>query len=352
MPKTLVICCDGTWNTPDQKGAPTNVTKMVRAVLTRSRNGDPQTVYYDKGVGTGNGLDRFLGGTIGLGLGSNVQEAYSFLAVNYEPGDRIVMFGFSRGAYTVRSLAGMVNLAGVLHKGDLDRLEDVWNYYRTKPDERHPDALKDIVRLADRQPGVDLLGVWDTVGSLGIPGNLLGRVGRRRYEFHDVTLGRKTRRAYQALAIDERRRNFLPAIWDSSEIGPDQDVDQVWFAGAHSNIGGGYPDPVLSDQAFLWMVDKAKPLLDFDEDYLERRVRKLREENAEGALIDSIKGVWKLLGRTLRPIGQDRTEGVHPSALVRLRTSGTYAKHEQPFEPYPYKPANLLAYLKLRGIGL
>lgn len=343
MAKALVVCCDGTWNTPDQQGAPTNVTKMARAILPRAASGDPQLVYYDEGVGTGNALDRFMGGTMGIGLGQNVQQAYRFLALNYEPGDRIIMFGFSRGAFTVRSLAGLVGLVGLLHKGDLDCMTQVWDYYRTKPDERNPTQLKGIDRIADRQPNVDLLGVWDTVGSLGIPGNVLGRIGRRRHEFHDVTLGRKTKRAYQALAIDERRRNFLPAVWDTSRIGSDQDVDQTWFVGAHSNVGGGYPDATLSDQAFLWMIGKARALLDFDEDYLQRRVRQLEAEKASGAVIDSSAGVWGVLGKVLRPIGADPTEAIHPSVHVRRRLRER--TDPLPFAPFPYEAPNVDTYL-------
>lgn len=349
MPKTLIVCCDGTWNSPDQHGGPTNVTKMARAILPRAANGDLQLVYYDEGVGTGNALDRFVGGTLGVGLGQNVQQAYRFLAHNYEPGDRLVLFGFSRGAFTVRSLAGLVNLVGLLHKGDLDEMSAAWDHYRTKPDER-PAVVPGFRRTADRQPGVDLLGVWDTVGSLGIPGNLLGRIGRRRHEFHDVTLGRKTKRAYQALAIDEHRRSFLPAVWDTSETGPDQDVDQVWFVGAHSNVGGGYPDSVLSDQTFLWMVGKARPLLDFDEDYLTRRVRVLEDQKVGGVVINSRKGIWAALGKTLRPIGRDPSESVHPSAMARRGYKDAFEKGSEPFSPYPYRSENLEAYLKSRGM--
>lgn len=348
MAKTLVVCCDGTWNTPDQRGRPTNVTKIARAILPRAAGGDAQFVYYDEGVGTGNRVDRIVGGTFGVGLDTNVQQAYRFLALNFEPGDRIAMFGFSRGAFTVRSLAGLVNLVGLLHKGDLDQMTRVWEYYRTRPGDRRKDAL-DVRWIKERQPGIDLLGVWDTVGALGIPGNLAGRLGRRQHEFHDVTLGRKTRRAYQALAIDEHRRNFPPAVWDTRGIGPDQEVEQAWFAGAHSNVGGGYPDPVLSDQAFLWMVDKARPLLDFDEDYLQRRVEVLEAEKARGAIIDSRAGIWRLMGAALRPIGKDATESIHPSALTRLKARDKVARGEEPFTPYPYDPANLEAYLNGRG---
>ncbi|MBJ6123640.1 DUF2235 domain-containing protein [Sphingomonas mollis] len=350
MAKTLVVCCDGTWNTPDQAGRPTNVTKMARAILPRAADGSPQLVYYDKGVGTGNRLDRFLGGTLGIGLGENVQDAYRFLALNYEPGDRLAMFGFSRGAFTVRSLAGLVGLAGLLRKGDLDRMPAVWEYYRTKPADRRNDFL-DQRWIEDRRPGVDLLGVWDTVGALGIPGNVLGRIGRRRYEFHDVKLGRTTKQAYQALAVDEFRRSFVPAVWDTSSIGSDQRVEQVWFVGAHSNVGGGYPDPVLSDQAFLWMVARSKEMLSFDENYLKRRVEVLADDKTGGLAVDAATGKWALLGKRLRVIGSDRSETVHPSVLARMRAVMSENDSTPPFDPFPYKPKNVEDYLAKSTAG-
>lgn len=345
MTKTLIICCDGTWNTPDQQGRPTNVTKMARALLPRSADGRLQVVFYDEGVGVGNVVERAIGGALGTGLSENVQQAFRFLALNYEAGDRIVLFGFSRGAFTVRSLAGLVGLVGLLRRGDLDRMPDVWKHYRTPPGDRRQDAV-DRRWVAEHRPAIDLLGVWDTVGSLGIPGNVLGRLGRSRHAFHDVTLGRSVKRAYHALAIDERRKNFAPAVWDTSRAGPDQVVEQVWFAGAHSNVGGGYPDPLLSDLAFLWMCDKSRELLAFDEDYLERRVERLVDDRAGGRLVDSSAGVsWTLLGRLDRRIGADRSEAVHPSVLLRHQTAHG-GDGERPFDPYPYAPENLAEFLR------
>lgn len=345
MPKSLIICCDGTWNKPDQGGGPTNVTKMARAILPRSASGDLQLVYYDEGVGTGNSLDRIFGGALGIGLGANVQQAYRFLALNYELGDRILMFGFSRGAYTVRSLAGLVSLVGLLRKGDLDQMPRVWDYYRTPPADRRVDFI-DARWVEERRPEIHLVGVWDTVGALGIPTNVLGKVGRRRHEFHDVALGRKIRRAYQALAIDERRKSFPPAVWDTRAAAPAQVVEQVWFAGAHSNVGGGYPDPVLSDQAFLWMVNKARPHLDYDEDYLQRRVDVLKDDEARGRLVDSSRGFWGALGRINRIIGTDQSEAVHPSALSRHAAA---ERGSPTYEPHPYAPANLVEYLRKKS---
>ena len=344
MPKSLIICCDGTWNRPDQGGGPTNVTKMARAITTRNKALEPQIVYYDEGVGTGNKFDKYLGGSLGIGLGDNVQQAYRFLALNYEAGDRIIMFGFSRGAFTVRSLAGLVSLVGLIRKGDLDQMPRIWEYYRTPPEKRRIDFID--ARMVAERPEIDLIGVWDTVGALGIPGNFLGKIGRRRHEFHNVTLGKKVRRAYQALAIDEHRKLYAPAVWDTSQMSAGQAVEQVWFAGAHSNVGGGYADPVLSDQAFLWMIDKAKDLLDYDEDYLARRVERLAENEARGFLMDPSQGFWAAMGRLDREIGKDKTETVHASAVYRYRCreDGSAA-----FQPYPYEPRNLIDYLKRNG---
>lgn len=349
MSRVLVICCDGTWNKPDQKGKPTNVTKMTRAVRPRAPDGTEQLVYYDQGVGTGGRIDRFLGGTLGIGLEQNVQEAYRFLALNFEPGDRLAMFGFSRGAYTVRSLAGLVSLVGLLRKGDLDKMGKVWDFYRTPPEKRREDAIH-VDWIADRRPDIDLLGVWDTVGALGIPGNGLGRISRRKHEFHDVTLGRKVLRAFQALAVDERRATFEPAIWDTRRAEPRQEVEQVWFVGAHSNVGGGYPDATLSEQAFLWMTDKARALIAFDEEYLVRQARRLRDDEAAGDAIESSKGWWRLVGRKVREIGGDPSEALHPSVLVRMGIAGPFAAGEEPpFAPHPYDPVNVRDYLARRG---
>ena len=255
------------------------------------------------------------------------------------------MFGFSRGAYTVRSLAGLVSLAGLIRKGDLDQMPRIWEYYRTPPAGRRIDFIDD--RMVAARPEINLMGVWDTVGALGIPGNFLGQIGRRRHEFHDVKLGKKIRQAYQALAIDEHRKLYAPAVWDTSQKNPNQIVEQAWIAGAHSNVGGGYADPVLSDQAFLWMITKAQPLLDFDEDYLRRRVERLADNEARGLLVDpSSSGFWAALGRFDRQIGKDATEIAHPSAVARYRCRDDGAAS---FQPYPYEPKNLVEYLKRTG---
>lgn len=343
MAKALVVCCDGTWNTADQSGGPTNVTKMARAILPMAADGRPQIVYYDEGVGVGNFIEKAVGGALGSGLSEKVQQAYRFCCLNYEPGDSILLFGFSRGAFTVRSLAGLIGLVGLLRKGDLEFLPDIWKLYRTVPSKRS--GLPDPRWKDARQPDIDLVGVWDTVGSLGIPGNFLGGLGRKRHAFHDVRLNAKTRRAYHALAIDERRKNFAPTIWDTANLAKGQIVEQRWFAGAHSNIGGGYVDRVLSDIAFLWMCDKIGSLLALDEGYLQSRVRRVADGMAEGELVDSSAGLkWRLLGKIHRVLGADQSEDVHLSAIARYRV-GRAIHDAAPYAPFPYDPANMRAFL-------
>lgn len=344
--KTLIICCDGTWNQPDRGGGPTNVTKLARAICPQNDQGEVQIVYYDEGVGTGNWWDRLVGGAMGIGLARNVQQAYRFLCLNYLSGDRIALVGFSRGAFTVRSLAGLVGLVGLLRKGDLDKMPDIWAYYRTRPQRRDPSKI-DGAWIA-RTPDIDLLVVWDTVGSMGVPFGFLRWIGQRFYKFHDVKLSPKIRQAYQALAIDEHRRNFAPAVWDTKRgLAPGQLVEQRWFAGAHSNVGGGYNNAVLSDITLRWIKSKIGQLVKLDDDYFRHRVGELQPQQARGILVNSCRFPWSLLGKLRRPIGDDPTETVDDTALWRRDAAEPFD-----FEPGPYAPLNLKAYLDSRpGTG-
>jgi uncharacterized protein (DUF2235 family) len=342
-PKSLIVCCDGTWNSPDQRGGPTNVTKIARAICPENDRGEAQVVYYDEGVGTGNWWDRLLGGAVGIGLGRNVQRAYRFLCLNYRPGDRIVLIGFSRGAFTVRSLGGLIGLVGLLRKGDLDKMPAIWSYYRTKPAERDPTNI-DPDWIAQR-PDIDLLVVWDTVGAMGIPFGLLRWIGRRWYQFHDVKLSAKVRHAYHALAVDEHRRTFVPAVWDTSNgLATAQEVEQRWFAGAHSNVGGGYSNAVLSDIPLRWIKSKVGNVVKLDDQFFARRVGDLQPKQARGVLINSNRFPWLLLGWRSRAIGTDATESVDDSVLWRRDAAEPYD-----FEPGPYAPRNLADYFGRQG---
>lgn len=257
-PKTLVVCCDGTWQKSDNRYV-SNVEKIARAVAPVGHDGETQFVHYQRGVGSsGSRIERLLAGAFGIGLDDNLLECYYFLALNYSPGDRISVFGFSRGAYTARSLVGMISYVGLLRPDGVarDLLPKAMQVYRGRPaagataPQKHMDE-KAVVAEFCQDPddvAVDFLGVFDTVGALGVPG-----IPRKKYEFHDVTLSAKVSRARQALALAERRRVFAPCLWG----GWHRDIRQVWFDGVHCDVGGGYPNCFYSDRSLLWMVGEA-----------------------------------------------------------------------------------------------
>ncbi len=264
--KRLVVCCDGTWNKPDNDTV-TNVEKIARTVQTDAApaGGVLQLVYYISGVGTSSyEADRLLGGAFGFGLFHNVIACYRFLAQNYEPGDEIFILGFSRGAYTARSLAGMLATVGLLTKVALveERLpEAVHLYQRTKmPAGAFGESTDEFKHDHCHPAKVTFLGVFDTVGALGVPGFEWATP-----RFHDVQLSDQVVCARQALAIDETRMKFAPTFWEAPsgpgvEAAPETEdprVKQVWFEGDHSDIGGGHPETGLSDTTLLWMAKEA-----------------------------------------------------------------------------------------------
>jgi uncharacterized protein (DUF2235 family) len=263
--KRLIVCCDGTWNRPDQVAqgvaAPTNVAKIALALADTDAAGNVQCLHYQAGVGTRRG-ERVLGGGLGVGLSRNVQECYRFLVDNSEPGDELYFFGFSRGAFTARSTVGLVRNSGILRREHRDRIQEAYGLYRNPHRDSHPSGVAaELFRRSYSHPDVHVqfVGVWDTVGALGIPIDgfrppLLSRL----WTFHDTRLSRYVRHAYHAVAIDERRRPFRPTLWERAEVPPDQTLEQVWFAGVHCDVGGGYRDPTLSEIPLLWMAEKAR----------------------------------------------------------------------------------------------
>jgi uncharacterized protein (DUF2235 family) len=257
MAKRLVVCCDGTWNFPDQK-FPTNVTKVVLAVSPADSKGSEQRVFYHPGVGTGK-WERMRGGAFGFGLSRDVRNTYRFIAQNYELGDELFFFGFSRGAFTARSTAGLIRNAGILRPDYVDRVDEAYALYRSRTDTKSPKGSE--ARLFRRsysyETPIRFIGVWDTVGALGIPVDRLklATLFNRRFKFHDTDLSTSVASAYHALAIDEQRRPFKPTLWNQQNDAPsDQVLQQVWFPGVHSDIGGGYKEHALSDVSLIWMV--------------------------------------------------------------------------------------------------
>jgi uncharacterized protein (DUF2235 family) len=319
--RRLIICCDGTWNWP-QPERETNVVRLVRAIkpVGHRPTGEDvtQIVHYHLGVGTGNILDRAVGGGAGIGLSNSVKTCYGFLVDNYEHGDEILLFGFSRGAYVVRSVAGMVGSVGLLKKSEMANFYDAWNWYaqRSRPAESVLDEFAPKRHKPD-QLTLQCIGVWDTVGALGIPGT---RLCAQSFTFHQTALGDHVRHAFQALAIDERRGNFQAAPWaPPANVKVPQILEQVWFPGVHSNIGGGYDDHGLSDTTLLWMVAQILEyrLLDLDIPCIDGSLDRAAPYPT-GKLMDSRTAIWIALGCPVpRPVGTTYTgEKIHESAFV------------------------------------
>ena len=332
MSKRIIICSDGTWNTPDQKDegviSPTNVAKLAMCVAPFAGDGRRQLLYYDSGVGT-NWYDRIRGGVSGVGISRNILQAYRFLMKQYEDGDDIFLFGFSRGAYTVRSLGGLLRNSGLLHTDNLHKLDDAYRLYRRRDKESHPRAIESELfrRTYSREVRVHCIGVWDTVGALGIPSRNFDIVNKLlNVEFHDVDLSSRIDNAFQALAIDERRSAFEPCVWRKQDSASSQRLEQVWFSGVHSNIGGGYRDTGLSDIALSWMMERAEECgLEFDPAPLER-LEIAFHPAWNGKLVNSKKGIYRLFPDYVRPIEIAPEAGttVAPQAWQRFNTDPAY----------------------------
>ena len=357
--KRLIVCCDGTWNRADQEseGVPcaTNVIKLAYRIA--KRDGDTlQVLFYDQGVGTGNKVDKIVGGAVGKGLDDNIFDAYRFLIANYEPGDEIYIFGFSRGAFTARSLGGMIRKCGIIKRETIDRYRPALDLYRdpaTHPNDSVPVEFRKTYAIEMDTP-VRCIGVFDTVGALGIPVRGLRAINKEDYEFHDTQLSRSVKFAFHALAIDEQRSPFEPTLWTlaPSDLNPEQVVEQVWFTGVHSDVGGGYPQVELSDITLDWMIRKASSAgLKFDAAVMA--ARPIDPTRFQGTLHDSRKGVYNLTPALNRPIGlttlktrktrdatpsqPDPTQSVHPT--VRQRWDA---------DP-KYRPPQLREYFKRTG---
>ena len=301
-------------------------------------DGTAQVVFYDSGVGTEGGwTSRIWGGAFGKGINKDIEDAYRFLMLNYEPGDDIFLFGFSRGAFTARSTAGLLRNSGLLRKPHAARFKDALDLYR-RPD-AHPDSdeAQRFRQAYAQEVEIAFIGVWDTVGALGVPGFRGLRFRKKLYAFHDVELSGRVRRGYQALALDERRKPFAPSIWEAKPK-DGQVVEQVWFAGVHSAVGGGNRDTGLSGVAFLWMKEKAESGgLAFDDEAVQAFVR----PDPLGSLHDN--GPWRYAPvkhvrhpghqaapTEIPPAEPGLTEAVHPAVVTRQQANSP-----------PYGPATL-----------
>ncbi|MHC3474302.1 DUF2235 domain-containing protein [Streptomyces sp. 7R007] len=352
MVKNLVICCDGTWDFAGQR-CPTNVVRLWKAIPEVTPDGTVQEVHYVAGVGTGRG-DRLTGGAFGRGLSGKVLEAYTFLVDHFQPGDRLYLFGFSRGAFTARSLAGLIRNSGILHADQKDRVKEAWALYRARDKEPGSDAAKEFRDAYAHETGIRFIGVWDTVGSLGIPVprsrplKPLADWINRRWAFHDTTLSARVEGAFHALAIDEKRPMFAPTLWhqQAKAVERNQVLRQVWFSGVHVDVGGAYKDDTTqSDLTLRWMVHHACAYgLHVDPAALGAK-----KWSHPGKVHESYTKLYRLVRPLHRPIGRAQDKDVVHGLDGCEYLSVTAADRHGPnpcTEANPYRPPELCAYLR------
>jgi hypothetical protein len=355
--KRLVLCLDGTWNADDSQRI-TNIVRirdLINPKLETANGVEYQRVYYHNGVGTGlTTRDRILGGATGAGLGHNVRSAYRFLSQTYKPEVEIYIFGFSRGAFTARSLAGYVGGSGLL-KPEFCSAENemrAWKFYHTPPDDRHPQEFEELAKLSFPTVKIRLLGVFDTVGALGVPLEWFRSWNRKRFEFHNVTLGTNIEYAFHALAIDEKRGPFQASLWQYPNHKNFEHVEQVWFPGVHANVGGGYENTGLSDMALHWMLSRIEArhvglqmVSDWKQTVTPNELGTLYESRSAAYWWSNISPMIRVINqRRLRLAGPARTSGlpphaiplgemVHWSALSRWRSAEQSSKLVDPYRP-------------------
>lgn len=365
MHKRLVVCFDGTWNATDSERAETNVARFARAVRANSgADGVSQLCLYMRGVGTsGSKLDRLFAGATGAGTEDIIRSGYMFLAQNYVPAhkdangkgiaaDEIFLIGYSRGAFAARSLSGLLGSVGLLKRQSLPHISTAWDYYRDFKKRSPADFLKRHAKKnieTHDEVMINFLGVWDTVGALGIPVGVLGEISGVVHGFHDTTPSRIVRHGAQALAIDEHRDEFVPTLW-TGEAPEGATIEQVWFAGSHADVGGGYHDRELADIPLLWMIDRAKSAgLQVDEatpgllpspaainvlgpthdpregwsvkDRLTPTIRSVCEKDVEVKLLERL---YRPLGPNGKPL-KTINEMVHWSAVERFGKDGLFS---------------------------
>jgi len=365
----IAIFCDGTWNSPTMQ-QPTHVVRLFQ----KTRTSNAQHTRYFEGVGTGGREVGFLskslmklgGGAFGWGLNDNIKQAYAALCDQYEAGDEIFIFGFSRGAYTARSLAGMIRKCGIIADPTPDKLDEAFRLYRKPGPENHPDALhvlqarrKLSPRFATSQADLDwrlvtpwrndpdqmhkvdiaYLGIWDTVGSLGIPAPLVGPVANlwnSKYRFHDTMLSSMVRAARHAVALDERRVFYRPALWDNLEASrgdpglnkgdrsPTRPYQQIWFTGTHAIVGGSAPKArALTGQSLLWIAEGAQQAgLDIDmQDILDR----VPDPMADSHTLSQPPWLYTVAGNLLKwRRGPGHPVDLHASADTRVKGRRDY----------------------------
>lgn len=345
--KRLIVCCDGTWQKLSRR-YPTNVVKMAQAIKSKGTDNIPQIIFYDEGVGTEDKADKIFGGAFGWGIEKNIQDAYRFLCLNYEKNDEIYLYGFSRGAYTVRSLVGLIYCSGLLTRNKIRQAPRAYQLYR-EPDiiPDNPEAILFRQQNGDRVP-ITFLGCWDTVGSLGIPDQIpwlpVDEWINEKYKFHDTSLSPIIQNACHAVAIDERRKIFDVTPMVKSSKNAEQNLKQIWFPGNHGCVGGGTKaHSGLSDGALQWMINESKKYkLEFDESKI------LNGINPDPTIPfdNTIKGIYRLTISHWREVS-DNWDDLHESVIERWIQTNLDSKVESKkvnFETnIPYNSENLIS---------
>ncbi len=379
-PKKLILCLDGTWNNPHNSSMrddgsevfkPSNSLKMARAILPWNEDeGAAQVTYYDAGVGslgTYPGLsnklvglvDKYLGGFWGAGFEANIEQAATFLANNYLPGDQVFIFGFSRGAAEARGLTRFLDwMGGIPTKHDAYFVPKYYRAFMSVAGNLDPGEVKSSIDQALSAPivpiEIDLLGVWETVMALGsrFLANKSTSVQERSFYVGEKP-AKCVRHARQALAIDEKRYDFRPEIWSEPEN--DQTLQQRWFAGVHSNIGGGYVDDGLANIAFLWLLKEAQKLgLATDKNYTKYYAAYLQDRlyNSRNLSFKAQELLFFKRGKGIRKItGRPDSAGLTLDKTVIQRIIAQIDKKKHP-QLELYRPANVIAYLKTRKADL
>jgi uncharacterized protein (DUF2235 family) len=344
--KRLAVFLDGTFNAVDDN---TNVWRLKSVCAAKGEDGSDQFVYYARGV---NG---FWGGTVGKGLDDLIKGGYEWLIDQYEAGDDVFIFGFSRGAYAARSLAGLITKCGLLKSGGAMGVKQLYARYQ------HPDAdtiwrLWDngdggkntderlLIRYSQRIP-IKLVAVWDTVGALGLPfGNIPG-VSRSSFGWLHTGLRVPIENAFHAMAIDEHRRAFAPTLWtvrrpkdpNATVAAPRalESVEQRWFVGAHANVGGGYPSDLLAQIPLRWMMKKAsshglafKNDIDLDGDTVKADICDSYREFMYGAYSKFSRRYYRTIGEAPREDADGThanvNETIDASVFDRYRVDSNY----------------------------
>lgn len=310
--KNIVICCDGTDNQFNEDN--TNVVRLYQCI---EKHNSKQVAFYDPGVGTfssnvfgfklGSVIGKLFGSAFGYGVRTNIADAYRYLMSTFEDGDKVFIFGFSRGAFTARCLASMLDKCGLLfpkHENMIPyAVEQALNH-------KYGKEVQEFRQTFSRACTPYFVGVWDTVGSLGA---ILSW-----YRFKNMALSPSVSVAVQALSIDEKRIKFPPTLWDEETVKSHQSVTQEWFSGVHCDVGGGYKERGLSDITLEWMLKHAAS----QGLRLEPKTYERINGNPLGTLHKSYKGFWYILGARVRRLPDNAK--VHSSVWERWRQDPQY----------------------------